>query len=357
MIVNDDSQTPVPKEGRKEKLSSARSLFAWVMDTISQRNQTNFSQTLSNVTKGDNNNSVLLLPLILCTSMQLFGIMGNSLVIHAISTQRCFQTNYYCLVYHLALSDLLVLLQFTVHTLRYSIPSIPPISSSAICILFSLVASLFYISGALFLVAIGLVRYRGTIHPFKLHFTRKKIRYRVVVTTYLISFLISTGFVMLRKCKFQDDLYVYNVFITVLSFFLTFLTPAVLLPVLYSKIIYQLWIHERSLGNLLEPTNSQISSTNNASSSATQVKQRRFIRTSFVSFVIVVVFTISSAPYEIIWFIAIVRRSEFAGIPFWIIFMKLFGTCTVNPFIYGVTDASLRQNFKRTFRTIIKCCM
>ena len=305
---------------------------------------------LSNVTKGDNHNSALLLPAILCTSMQLFGIAGNSLVIHAISTQRRFQTNYYCLVYHLALSDLLVLLEYTVHTLRYSIPSIPPISSSVICLLFSLVASLFYVSGALFLVAIGLVRYRGTIHPFNVHFTRKKIRYRVVVTTYLISFLISTGFAMLRKCKFQDDLYVYNVFITVLSFFFTFLIPAVLLPVLYSKIIYQLWIHERSLEN------SRTSSTNNTSSSATQVKQRRFIRTSFVSFIIVVVFSISSAPYEILWLIAIVRKSEFAGIPFWIIFMKLFGTCTVNPFIYGVADASLRQNFKQTFRTIRKCC-
>ena len=91
---------------------------------------------------------------------------------------------------------------------------------------------------------------------------------------------------------------------------------------------------------------------NNSSSSAIQVNQRRFIRTSFVSFVIVLVFSISRVPYVILWLIAIMSKSEFAGIPNRIVrFMKLFGTCTANRFIYAYTRTSSCA-FLRVYREV-----
>lgn len=176
---------------------------------------------------------MLILPIFLCISIQLVGIVGNALVIHVIFTQKRFQTNYYYLVYHLAVSDLFVLLTFVERTLEYCFPSFQMITSSTMCKLSTIAKSTFYTSGVVFLVLVGLLRYRGVTHPLKIKFSRGKTR-RVVVASYLCSLFISIPYGMLfrikdRHCQQPGHLYVYNVIIAVVLFLFAFLVPVVLL--------------------------------------------------------------------------------------------------------------------------------
>ena len=329
------------------------------MNTIAPQNQVNFSPPLTNVTghPGKDKSALLLLLPILCSSIQLLGVAGNAFVIHAISTQRRFQTDYYYLVCHLAVSDLVVLLAYSEKTLNYYTPSFKLITTSATCKLLGFFKTMFYTTGVAFLVLIGLLRYRGAIHPLKPRFTRKKMRC-LVAASYLASFLVSISFALFRDvnksrvCTFLDQFHVYNVVMSSLVFFLDFLGPFVLLHVVYLKIIYRLWVQQRVLPHALGAG----TEANAGVSCGVQVRQRRFFRASFASFVIVVLFSLSSAPYEILWLLDAVKKTETSvGVSFWAFFVKLFGNWAINPLIYGVADSSLRHSFRLTFRRIVKC--
>ena len=332
-------------------------IFARAMNTIAPAQiRANFSPPLTNATvhPGKDKSPLLLLP-ILCFSIQLLGIAGNGLVIHAISTQRHFQTNYYYLVYHLAVSDLIVLLAYGEKTLNYCIPSLKLITTSAACKLSGFFKTMFYTTGVAFLVFIGLLRYRGAIHPFKPRFTRKKMRC-LVAASYLASFFVSVSFALFRVvnknnvCTFLDQFHVYSVVMSFSIVFLDFLTPFVLLHVVYLKIIYRLWVQQRVLPH------AALGSGTEDNGGGAQARQRRFFRASFASFVIVVLFSLSTAPYEILWLLDAVGKTETSvGVSFWAFFVKLFGNWAINPLIYGVADSSLRHSFRLTFRRIVKC--
>ena len=331
------------------------------MNAISPRLQFNFSQTLTNATREQNGRNSLLLAAILCSSIQLFGIAGNALVIHAISTQRRFQTDYYYLAYHLAVSDLIVLLTFTDQTLYLWLPSLPLLTTSVMCKLYYFVQVVFYTSGVVFLLSIGLVRYRGIVHPFKVKLTRSQLRC-VVIAGYLGSLLVSTPYSMSfqnknNRCVLTHKRYYYNVVMTLLTFFVNFLAPVVALHVLYLKIVYQLWVQQQTfVGDELPRTASRRQGNNMRCSNEVQAKQRRFSRAVFVSFVVVVLFSLCSAPFEILWLVDVVVKAEISRVPTWAFLIKLLGTCAVNAFIYGVADSGLKQSFRQTFRRIMKCC-
>lgn len=329
------------------------------MHAMSPRLQVNFSQTLTNVTEQNGRNS-LLLAAILCSSIQLFGIAGNALVIHVISTQRRFKTDYYYLVYHLAVSDLIVLFTFTDQTLYLWLPSQPLLTTSVMCKLYYVVQVVFYTSGVVFLLSIGLVRYRGIVHPFKVKFTRSQLRC-VVMAGYLGSLLVSVPYSMSfqnkdNRCVLTHKRYYYNAVMTVLTFFVNFLAPVVALHVLYLKIVYQLWLQQQTfVGDQLPRTASR--GNNMRCSNEAQAKQRRFSRAVFVSVVVVVLFSLSSAPFEILWLVDVVGKAEIARVPHsWVFLIKLFGTCAANAFIYGAADSGLKQSFRQTFGRIMKCC-
>lgn len=304
--------------------------------------------------------SLPLLPAIALTLVQVFGITGNVLVIHAVYTRKRFHTNYYLLVHHLAIADLVFLLSASNVTLFHWFPSFKLLYWTATCKVASAVETLFYTAGVGFLLFIGFLRYRRMFYPHAQPVTGKKLKLAICIV-YVASLVIALPqsiFLIFNKdgvCVILKCNRLANIIMNAFLLFFNLVVPVVFLLVVYAKIIHGLWLQQRHFRNLIgqgvvasnqaRPINAQL-----------RARQRRFAHASLVSFAIVVLFCFSSAPFEILWFMAALRRSEYARIPSWVLPIKVFGTSAVNPLIYGVADGHLRQSFKRTLRKLAKCC-
>ena len=108
---------------------------------------------------------------------QLFGVVGNVLVIYSIVSQRSLlKSNYYFLVLHLAFCDLMVLLLSSYDTYEALYPNSLFIRSFALCKVWQPTLTVFFNAGVFMVVLIAIFRCRAVLHPLKPAVSRSKLR-------------------------------------------------------------------------------------------------------------------------------------------------------------------------------------
>ena len=289
---------------------------------------------------------------------QLFGVFGNILVIYSIVSQRSLlKSNYYFLVLHLAFCDLMVLLLSSYETYEALYPNSLSIRSFAMCKVWQPTSTVFFNAGVFMVVAIAIFRGRAVLHPLKPAVSRSKLRV-VVGAVYLCAIACVVPLVLVLKytdvCLFNRwPNLTLNIIHTFFLITVDYLFPVLILFILYYKICKALNTQSKKILSL-NATSAAISEDSNARQTGLQrIKHYRNIRTFIQSASIVVLFAITSLPFHISWLMFVCGATVQAEVILtWTYIVSLFGVNAVNPYIYGVSDKTLRSAYKRNWKKV-----
>ena len=303
-------------------------------------------------------NTILTAPnyVIFLSLTQLFGVLGNLLVIYSIVSQRSLlKSKYYFLVLHLAFCDLMVLLFASYDTYKAWWPNSLFIRSLVMCKVWGPILTIFFNAGVFMVVLIAIFRCRAVLHPLKPAVSRSKLRI-VVGVAYLcaIASLIPAVFVL----KFTDVCFpewpnptlsiIYTFFSTTIQYFL----PVLILFILYYKICKALDTQSKKILSLNATSAATSEESNGRQTSLQKIKHNRNVRTFIRSASIVVSFAITSLPFQISGLLfAWGATVEIQSWP-WTNIVSLFGVNVVNPYIYGASDKTLRSTYKRIWEKV-----
>ena len=286
---------------------------------------------------------------------QLFGVLGNILVIYSIVSQRSLlKSNYYFLVLHLAFCDLMVLLGISYYTYGALYPNVLFIRSFPICIVGQATLTVFFNAGVFMVVLIAIIRFRAVLHPLEPAVSRSKLRV-VVGAVYLCAIACVVPLVLVLKytdaCLFKGwtnrTLYIiHSFFLMTVQYFL----PVLILFILYYKICKALDTQSKKILSLNATSAATSEDSNGRQTSLQRIKHNRNVRTFIRSASIVVLFAITSLPSNIPWLLFACGAT--VQIQTWTYIVSLFGVNAVNPYIYGVSDKTLRSAYKRNWEKV-----
>ena len=203
------------------------------------------------------------------------------------------------------------------------------------------------------MIVIAIFRYRAVLYPFKPAVSRSKLRV-IVGAVYICvticavaeSFLTTT-----EKCLLELPISLHYV-IYIISFSFQWLIPVAVLSVLYYKICRALKKQSKQMDSINVTCASLGGHTAGPQTHLRKVKHRRNTRTVITSITIVVCFAVTSFPVTI----AAIFDNSGVKINYylygWTIFVQIFGVCAVNPYIYGVSDKTLRSVYKQNWNKV-----
>jgi hypothetical protein len=275
----------------------------------------------------------------------VFGICGNTLVIISILRQRrLLRNNYYFLVFHLAICDLVWLL---VNVLITIINSSLLFGYSVItCLFMAKLTYVFQVAGVGMMLIISVLRYRATVHPLKPATSRRKLKV-VCGLLYIVGFIAGYG-TPLPLCFMQwnDVAIVYNkVFYGYIISCFYFL-PTTFMAIVYYKICRELIKQNRYMKSVC--SNPVRRSTPSTSFSILRYIRHR--RTFLVCLSTVLCYGLGNIPMSV-WFILYIAGGynqvllyvytyEIGSI------LRIAGSHSVNPLIYGIIDKKLLTFWK-----------
>jgi hypothetical protein len=277
------------------------------------------------------------------------GVLGNIPVIASIGQQRrLLKNNHYYLILHLAICDLFFLLFFTPSI--YSIFTANP-SKTFLCRIWLPTHTMFFTAGANFLVLISLCRYRAIVHPLKPAVSGKVLKALSTFVYVLAMICVVPQMLVLRfdetfgcyeEWTMESLNITYTIFLTSVQYFI----PVVFLSVMYFTICRKLLTHN----NKLRLMNTQIGQGNTRRRlTLFQRLTFRNAKTFYVSFIIVICFVVSACPAQVIWLVSVIGSKELPSYMRWFEAVYIFGTCAINPYVYGAFD-------KKVFSLFIKHC-
>ena len=313
---------------------------------------TMFSNTTTSILAAPNYVSAIFLSL-----TQLFGVLGTVLVIYSIVSQRSLlKSNYYFLVLHLAFCDLVFLLLLSHYTYKAWCPNSLFIRSLVMCKVWDPTFTIFFNAGVFMVVLIGIFRFRAVLHPLKPAISRSKLGV-VVGAVYFCAIASVVPFILVLK--FTDDacfekwpnptLYIiYTFFLTIVLYFL----PVLILFILYYKICKALKIQSKKILSLNATSAAASEDSNGRQTSLQRIKHNRNVRTFIQSSSIVLLFAITSLPINISWLMFDWGATVETEAMTWTQIISYFGVNAVNPYIYGVSDKTLRSAYKRNWKKV-----
>ena len=236
---------------------------------------------------------------------QLFGVLGNILVIYSIISQRSLlKSNYYFLVLHLAFCDLMVLLFISYDTYEAWYPNSLFIRSFAMCKVWQPTLTVFFNAGVFMVVLIAIFRCRAVLHPLKPAVSRSKLRV-VVGAVYLCAIACVVPCILVLKftnvCfeKWPNPTLnvIYTFFLITVQYFL----PVLILFILYYKICKALNTQSKKILSLNATSAGTSEDSNGRQTNLQRIKHYRNMRTFIQSASIVILFAITSLPSQISW--------------------------------------------------------
>ena len=284
----------------------------------------------------------------------LFGVLGNILVIYSIISQRrLLKNNYYFLVLHLAFCDLMVLLLSSYDTYEAWYPNSLFSRSITICKVWQPTLTVFFNAGVFMVLFIGIFRCRAVLHPLKPPVSRSNLRV-VVGAVYLCAITCVAPLVLVLK--FTDDVcsedwpnptlnIIYTSFLTTVQYFL----PILILFTLYYKICKALNTQSKKILSLDASSTATSEDSNGRQTNLQRIKYYRNMRTFIRSTSIVLLFAITALPSQISWLMFVLGATVQTEVTTWTNIVSLFGVNAVNPYIYGVSDKTLRSAYKRNW--------
>ena len=304
-------------------------------------------------------NSTISLPLQLDVSLsyvviELFCLFGNTLVIFAICNSCRLKTNYYVLVFHVAVCDIVLVLSgnllFCTPLVdqNMSVETYNTLNKIGVIFWYPFATNIF-VCECSFLLIIAVQRYKAVTKPLQPKLSRKRLHH-IVSGVYIISLILH---VLNAYCSSRWNQNKYFEICQWIWDLLVTMFPLILIVALYTKMCRSLLLHNNRTKELFH---SGVSSSNQII--ATSLK--RNYRTIITSMVIVVQFFATVLPARVIHLLVHrIRTIHVAGYHvYWAMMLYILGSCGLNPIIYGLLDKTLRaayvKCFKKTFRLFRK---
>ena len=286
----------------------------------------------------------------------VFGILGNILVIISIIKQRSLlKNNYYFLVSQLAICDLAWLVGNLFNsTGNYFVEQSFSHRNYMIYCFTIRITFLFQVTGIYFMLVISVLRYRATVHPLKPAINRLKLNV-VCVLGYIIGLGAGYGIVAVTCFKHLNNKENWRFFYAYGTFFFYF-APTVFMAVVYYKIGRALFKQNKSMKTVRSNPVAQSTSI----SSLKILKYVRNRRTYLVCLTTVLFYGVGNLPTSV-WFMLYVAGKfhltrKYMAIYHVGLILRIAGSCSVNPFIYGILDKKLLKFWKlcrkRKLRTL-----
>ena len=273
------------------------------------------------------------------------GILGNTLVIISILTQRrLLKNNYYFLVQQLAICDLawLVANSFDAANYLFVKKQSVGVNNTMVYCFFYRITFFFQVAGICLMLIISILRYRATVHPLKPAMSRRKLK-AVCCFCYIIALFAGYG-ILSVTCLKQMDVEIYWRFIFAYAIFFFYFAPTVFMAIVYYKIGRALVKQKKCM-----KTARSNPATENPSS-FNIMKYVRYRRTYFVCLTTVLCYGFGNLPVSVwfVWFIAGIRHltTKYTSIYDVGLLLRVAGSCTANPLIYGILDKKLLTFWK-----------
>ena len=283
--------------------------------------------------------------------VQVTGLSGNALVIYCISRTKSLNNNYYNLVLHLAICNLLYLLFSLDTTYKARFPTSSFVRSLAMCKTWHPLSTLFFTTGVHFMVLISILRYRAVVYPFKHPIRKRRIRV-IVCLVYVFTLICVIPFVLLlrftERCfeKWSNPSlnFSYTLFLSAVQYFI----PITTLSMLYFKISRTLIQQNKTVNTMVSARAAATEEGNENQTHCQKKKRSRNVSTFLTSVAIVVCFGVTEFPSQLLLLVytsGVTEENE--ELLTWLLVVNWLGTSAVNPFIYGIFDKSLLSTYKR----------
>ena len=280
-------------------------------------------------------------------AVNVFGILGNILVILSILRQKkMLKNNYYFLALHLAICDLAVLISYlsdVVQLYSWFKKSFFVHLQMVRCHL-DVVFITFQCTGVSVMLIISLLRYRATVYPLKPAISRRELKV-VCSLTYLVGFIAACG-IQLPRCWTTVPLVYFKLYNTFWILFVYFV-PTVFMAVVYYKISRAL-INQRKY---IKQVCSNAMRRPTPDSSFNILRYMRNRRTFLVCLSCVLCYAISHIPMSVwfMWGIVVENRllMNRGWLRTFVYALRVVGSHSVNPLIYGILDKKLLTFWKR----------
>ena len=280
----------------------------------------------------------------------VFGITGNILVILSILRQKkVLKNNYYFLVLHLAICDLVVLILYLFYTVYVDWLKEPHFDHSSIIICHAhAIDDVFQLTGVGMMLIISLNRYRATVHPLKPAISRRKLKV-VCGVVYLFGLIVGGG-IPLPLCLIKSTVVrvAYWRFYRTFAIFLIYISPTIFMAVVYYKIGHSLMKQNKHMKRVCPNAMRQ----REPGSSFNILRYVRNRRTFLVCLGTVLCYGIASIPLSVLLMWLIVDeyhlQIKYGWVQYFAVVLQISISHSVNPLIYGILDKKLL--------TFWKCC-
>ena len=255
------------------------------------------------------------------------------------------KNNYYFLVLHLAICDLAALILYffgavEVHWLK---EPLSVHSSIILCHVYG-VAKDFQLAGVGMMLIISLLRYRATVHPLKPAISRRKLKV-VCGLAYLVGFIVAGG-VGLPLCFIKSNVALEAIWKFYWAFFIFFVyfVPTIFMAVVYYKIGRSLIKQNKYMKRVFSNLKRQREPDSNI------VRYIRNRRTFFVCLGTVLCYGLAHIPASV-WFMCDIIGEyrflmKFVCDHYIANILRIAGSHSANPFIYGILDKKLLTFWK-----------
>ena len=278
----------------------------------------------------------------------VFGIIGNILAILSILRQKknLLKNNYYFLVLHLAICDLTVLIIYLFEVVELYWLEKPLLfhANMIACHVYA-ISEAFQLTGVGIMLIISLLRYRATVHPLKPAISRRKLKV-VCGLVYLVGFIVAGG-VRLPLCFTSSKVFdAYPKFYWAFIIFFVYFVPTIFMAVVYCKIGRSLIRQNKYMKRVC----SNLKRQREPDSSFDILRYIRNRRTFFVCLGTVLCYGIAHIPLSV-WFMwGIIGeyrlRMKFGWVHWIAAILRIAGSHSANPFIYGILDKKMLRFWK-----------
>ena len=270
--------------------------------------------------------------------VDIFGILGNILVIISVLRHNLLKSNYYFFVLHLAICDLtwLVICFFdfvNYHYLRWLPYS--PMYCAFICISYA-----FQVAGIYMMMVIAVLRYRATVHPLRPAVSRRKLKI-FCGFGYILGLIAGHGTIA-PECFLLNSLNDVTLIYTEIFVRGYIVSCFYFLPTLFMAIVYY------KIHKALAKQSKQMKLLCSLAMKSAYDRNRRIFVVCLCS---VLCYGLGNIPMSV-WFMRrIVSFATSGQIQndisnyLWIFrfggVLRTAGSCSVNPVIYGMLDKKL----------------
>ena len=292
-------------------------------------------------------------------------VFGNSLVISTIVREKKLQTTCNFLLLHLAISDISLVLLGIPLDIYSLIHGNEWDFGFAFCKLLWPANTLFYTTGPLLLTIITIDRYRVFVQTFKAKLRRAQAK-KAIALAYVFSIMCIVPYSLALQleedsCYEAWPKYLYRQIYTVFLFAIQYGLPLLVMFFLYVRIGLHLTRKtQRVRLSRLGPRSkiSLYSSDKATETRCDKIRKQRNKKALKMIIVVVIVFAVFMLPFQLIWIIADLGETsepeQLSKLSKLFVIFSYIGSCTLNPFIFGVGDRRFRKGYQSILNSLIR---